>query len=394
MAISAFYVYLIDSSGNRIRYCYRGTDSYLLSDLNPYTVEIPVGPQKAIHSYATPDTFLMWRYDSASFSSFSWDRVQKVRFECTPNTAQTGTKQWGFEIDGLQFVGGLAIDPFADYAEIDSQVIQCLGRNAQSGVTTNEAIDINNSTPNDVALPPFQIAVVGDYMVFCGLTPFRNLKLKINQAAVYSGITLVWQYWNGTAWTALTCIDGSNGFKNAGTHWLTYNMPADWIRLDIGFGYPYYIIRCIVTALNAPSITTLGLAEQGWLQTGNNSPFIDSNSIALYGVHCLPAQDTLIDSFEYADREKWRLLNNLHQPIPTMDITVPVLSNLVHPSDLVTVTVPQLNISAQLWRIFHIHYEWDTGNKRIYQTLGVTQQTKPLPPLWAQQPELRQAVRR
>jgi len=57
--------------------------------------------------------------------------------------------------------------------------------------------------------------------------PFRNLKLKINQAAVYSGITLQWQYWKGSAWTTLNCIDGSNGFKNVGTHWIAYDVPSD-----------------------------------------------------------------------------------------------------------------------------------------------------------------------
>jgi hypothetical protein len=318
--------------------------------------------------------------------------VQKVRIETKPNTAQTGSKQWKIQIDGLQFLGGMNIDPFASYAENLAAIDYALRLNGQTGVGVSVTTAINNATPNDVALPPYQVAVVGDAIYFCGLDMFTTLKLKVDRAAVYIGITMQWQYWNGSAWTALITMDGSNYFQNDGTHFVLFMPPSNWTKTSLWTINGFWI-RCIVTALNSPSITTTGLAGQGWLETGENPPFIDSSSIALNGVHCMTAQDTLIDSFEYASREKWRLLNNLHLPIPTMDITVPVLSNLVHPSDLVTVTVPQLNITSQLWRMFHIHYEWDTSNKRIYQTLHVTQQTKPLPPLWAQQPELRMRVR-
>jgi hypothetical protein len=76
-----------------------------------------------------------------------------------------------------------------------------------------------------------------------------------------------------------------------------------------------------------------------------------------------------------------------------MDIKIPVLPNLVHPSDLVTVTVPQINVTNELWRIFKLHYEWDASNKRLYQTHSVTQQTKPIPPIWSQLPEMRSKVR-
>jgi hypothetical protein len=314
MAMSSMRIWLIDDSGNSIRYVWFPSDSYLMSDQTPYKVVIENLGKKPHPNGANNN--LVWCYGSPTTTHFNWDRVQKVRIETVPHTAQTGNKQWKIQIDGLKFVGGIAIDPFERYADTLAPIAQCLGRNAATGGQNNEAIDINNSTPNDVALPPFQTAVVGDWMVFCYTTPFRCLKLKINQAAVYSGITLQWQYWNGTAWTALNCIDGSVGFTRSGSHWIVFNMPSNWAKLDIGFGYPYYIIRCIVTALNAPSITTLGLAEQAWFQIGNNPPILDSNSIDLYGVHALHHQDTLIDNFDYAAREGWRVLNNLHLQSP------------------------------------------------------------------------------
>lgn len=381
---------LIDDSGNAIRYYWGPPETPTLVDQTVYKVEIKLGTK--IFPAGTTN-YLTWMWDTPTTTTFNWARVQKLRIQTGPVTGSYAMKQWKIQIDGLKFIGGIAIDPFEKYADTLSGIAQCLGHNEATGGTNNEAIDINNSTPNDVALPPFQTTVVGDYMVFCYTTPFRSLKLKINTAAVYSGITFAWQYWNGTAWTALNCIDGSVSFTKAGTHWLVFDMPNDWAKLDIGFGYPYYIVRCIVTALNAPSITTFGLAEQGWFQIGNNPPILDSNSIDLYGVHALHLQDTLIDNFDYAGREAWRVLNNLHLPIPTMDIKIPALLNLVHPSDLVTVTVPQINVTSELWRIFKIHYEWDSSNKRLYQTLGITQQTKPIPPIWAQIPEMRSRVR-
>jgi hypothetical protein len=52
-----------------------------------------------------------------------------------------------------------------------------------------------------------------------------------------------------------------------------------------------------------------------------NPPAVDASSIATYGVHELPYQNTLITSFEQAAAEKARLLVNLAAPFKTLTCT-------------------------------------------------------------------------
>lgn len=230
---------LVDNSANEIRYKCEGINGVWFDPAQLQKIRISLGKTNAI---GTRKDFLQkWYYEVGS--TFDWKNVVKVRFIVTNQRFNSGTV-WGCEIDGLQFLGGFPIDPFAEYAG-------------------------------------------------------------------------------------------------------TYNL------------YQY-----------------------------------NQTSIDTYGVHVLHHQDTVISSFEHAAKEGERVLTNLKDPIAKLEIKIPALITRILPSNLVTVTIPQLGINAETWRVIPpVRYEWNANRKTIHQTLTLTKSTTPLPPLWSEQPELRSFVK-
>jgi hypothetical protein len=122
------------------------------------------------------------------------------------------------------------------------------------GVLIDESGDINDANPaNDV---PFGFGAVNDAIYFGNITPFQRLRFNIGTAGSYvaSG---VWEYWNGSAWTAApdvhdetnaTVQDGTKSFTRTGSRYLQWQIPADWTAYDIA-GNPtsQYWVRWRIT---------------------------------------------------------------------------------------------------------------------------------------------------
>lgn len=144
--------------------------------------------------------------------------------------------------------------------------------NANTSTYTNEGTDWNDADVGDVALPPIQDTTTGDAIYFGHTNPFGSLRLNIGTAAVRTGYTLTWQYYNGT-WTALSgIIDGTNGFQTSGTTSVYWTIPTDWTSTTIDSQAAYWI-RCLVTTLG--STTTNPLGTQGWID-GDTCNFTNS----------------------------------------------------------------------------------------------------------------------
>ena len=77
------------------------------------------------------------------------------------------------------------------------------------GVFTDETTDFNDAVANDVQLMP-TTEDVDDAFYYGSSNKFRGLNLNIGTAGV--GNTIVWEYWDGLAWTSLTVTDLTNGF--------------------------------------------------------------------------------------------------------------------------------------------------------------------------------------
>ena len=130
------------------------------------------------------------------------------------------------------------------------------------GVQTDETAAANNAATNDMTLLPL-IPAVNDayYFGYPALWDWLQLNIGTAGAGVW---TIVWEYWNGTAWAGLPDIsDGTSHFGNIGVNQVTFTRPGDWATTSVGGIPALYWIRARVSAYT--SIATQPLGTQVWI---------------------------------------------------------------------------------------------------------------------------------
>lgn len=95
-------------------------------------------------------------------------------------------------------------------------------------------------------------AAVNDAMYFGGFNKYNNLKLYIGTAFAATSVTFNWEYWNGSAWVALTVKDKTNNLTNLGANWIYFQAPSDWATTAVN-GKTRYWIRCRISAVDTPT---------------------------------------------------------------------------------------------------------------------------------------------
>jgi hypothetical protein len=139
----------------------------------------------------------------------------------------------------------------------------CYSFNANTSTYTDETTDINNATVNDVALPPIQNTTAGDIIYFGNNFKFTGVTVNVGTAGVHSGVTINWEYWNGSAWTALTVIGSSTDFKLTGTKTINFTAPSAWATTEVNSVNRFWIRAR--DSRSAPSFTTNPLGTQGFM---------------------------------------------------------------------------------------------------------------------------------
>jgi len=137
------------------------------------------------------------------------------------------------------------------------------GAVAMDGVAaTDETTPANEATANDMTLLP-AIPAVNDAYYFGGTQTFDKVTLNIGTAGVGTW-TIVWEYYNGSAWVTLTgATDGTTGFTAAaGNHDVDFTPPTDWAQVAVA-ALTRFWIRARVSAYTA--ITTQPKGTQVWL---------------------------------------------------------------------------------------------------------------------------------
>jgi hypothetical protein len=117
---------------------------------------------------------------------------------------------------------------------------------------------INNGTVDDAQ--PFPTGeVLNDYFAVGYTSTFGALKINLSTAGTVG--TLTWEYWNGSAWAALTGVtDGTTGLTTSGTNSLTFTVPSDWAAQSLnGSASLYYVRARVLTAF-----TVDPLIAQAW----------------------------------------------------------------------------------------------------------------------------------
>ncbi len=122
----------------------------------------------------------------------------------------------------------------------NNAIDQAWQHDASPSAFVDETADCNSVTANDVQFFPASPAV-NDAFYLGDEGPFDRARFNIGQAGAG---TYTWtaQYWNGTAWTALSRVfDATNDFKTAGINWVRWQRPADWQRTSVNGVEMFYV---------------------------------------------------------------------------------------------------------------------------------------------------------
>lgn len=132
------------------------------------------------------------------------------------------------------------------------------------GSKTDDTAAANDDTASDVDLTP-ATPNSGDAFQFGFGSQFAKLTLDIGTigAGTY---TVAWEYWNGSAWVALTDVsDGTTSFKTTGLNRVTWTTPADWAKKsETGFPDLFYVRA----KLDAGTVTTAPKATRVYAGPG------------------------------------------------------------------------------------------------------------------------------
>jgi hypothetical protein len=151
---------------------------------------------------------------------------------------------------------------------------------ADAAVFTDETTEANEDTGDDMTLFPATPAE-DDAYYFGFSVPLGHMILNITTAGAGT-YTLTWEYWNGSAWSALTVGEDETGsFKNAGLGNINFTIPADWAANTVNSQGPFYFIRAVI---DAGTTTTVPLAGQVWVGQGTigsySTPTLTAAAIA------------------------------------------------------------------------------------------------------------------
>lgn len=127
------------------------------------------------------------------------------------------------------------------------------------GVFTDQTAEASSNSTADMTLLPTGGAAVNDAYYFAHNEEFSRLKLDISTAFAGTSLTIVWEYWNGSAWTALSGVsDGTNGLLNTGPNIVSWTIPGDWTTTLVNSQGPLYYVRYRVTAVSGQTTDPLG----------------------------------------------------------------------------------------------------------------------------------------
>jgi hypothetical protein len=133
----------------------------------------------------------------------------------------------------------------------------------------DETTDFKDLGTADVS--PFPAAeAAGDWFAVGYQRPFDRVVFNNagGTAGVGVGLTVIWEYWNGS-WTSLSGVsDGTSSFTATASDGqvLTYTLPTDWATTTINSSAELYYIRC---RISAGSYSTNPVYDNGYIEGDN-----------------------------------------------------------------------------------------------------------------------------
>jgi hypothetical protein len=125
------------------------------------------------------------------------------------------------------------------------------------GVFTDETTEANEATADDMTLFPATPVAAIDRYNFGFATQTNDFEIDVSTAGTGT-YTVVWEYWNGSAWAALQdVVDDTVNFKTAGRENVAWTVPSDWALSKIDGLGPFYYIRAEIQT-GTVTITPIG----------------------------------------------------------------------------------------------------------------------------------------
>lgn len=127
----------------------------------------------------------------------------------------------------------------------------------------DETADANSVTNADWQIFP-GTEEVGDYVAIGFARKFSKLIFDNLNGTAGAGGAVTWEYWDGTAWTALAgVVDGTSGFTAAAADGqaLTFTVPSDWATRALNASAELYYIRAVIST----TYTTNPVYDQGFV---------------------------------------------------------------------------------------------------------------------------------
>lgn len=175
---------------------------------------------------------------------------------------------------GTSFVGPAALrdDPWRNVFQEDN-----------SGASFVDITDAANDSATGTAFPFPTGSGVNDACYFGSDRIFSLLKVNTGTAGIGT-YTVTWEYWNGSAWAALTDVtDGTGNFKTTGLQTVDYAVPDDWATTAVNSNTRFWVRA----RRDAGTSTTRPVITQAFCPQGGN---IRLEASSIKAIRCLILQ--------------------------------------------------------------------------------------------------------
>lgn len=167
--------------------------------------------------------------------------------------------------------------------------------NKSSFSNITHVLHYNGSTYTELqfaTLPPYSLlgttAVVNKAAYFGSKTSdtnvpggtFSSVIFEISQIA--ENITVVWEFWNGSAWVSLTVQDTSTGFRIAGVGSVHFTVPVTWATTTVN-GVLGYWVRARISVVGTNPVTPIhDSLHHRYIYTAN-LPYVEISQAGVTG---------------------------------------------------------------------------------------------------------------
>jgi hypothetical protein len=184
----------------------------------------------------------------------------------------------------LEVVGAGSAQMVDQKLVLSGELLVSTGKYGISAVTVRQFLDrcvsfdgaayTDRTTEADsLAGTPFDLlSSPDDYLYFGKVTRFKELYLDLAVTGNYTGVA--WEYWNGTAWTALVTAGGGQGLDASGK--VNWTVPEDWAETLVNDSDQLFWVRVKCTAVT--TVATCNSVRQNAVK--NTDYIVDPGQVA------------------------------------------------------------------------------------------------------------------